>query len=82
MSDQNLDWSTDQTQGKLHQYEVLLPKKLKLESEQDIYFLGFEKDLTSNYSEHSPGQSVGGFVNWIDNHQQRYLLEMLTGFGY
>jgi hypothetical protein len=65
----NLDWSTDQTPGKLYLREASLPKRLKLEFGQEILFLGFEKGLTSNYLEHSPEQLVVSFVNWVGNCQ-------------
>jgi hypothetical protein len=37
----NLDWSTDQTQGKLYLHEASLPKRLKLEYDPGIFFSGF-----------------------------------------
>jgi len=78
----NLDWSTDQIQGKLHLHVASLPKRLQLEYDQDISVLDFLKDLTSNYWEHSPKPSDGGFVHLVDYFQQQYLLVMWTLYGY
>jgi hypothetical protein len=78
----NLDWSTDQIQGKLHQHEASLPKTLKSEYDQDILVLDFSKDLTSNYWEHSQKLLAGDFVNLVDYCQLRYLLVARTVYGY